>query len=275
MKKDIRIGCQGWNYADWVSKTVGPGVFYPVGTKPSDMLGVYSLGFDTVEVDSTFYAIPTESAVEGWYRKTPDSFTFALKLPREVTHERALHSESFPILAAFCDRARILKEKLFAVLVQLPPSFEANRENAKRLRVFLASLPDDIHFSVEFRHRDWMVDWTFDELDSRGASLCLVEGGWIPREKMLERVTSAEGKRVYVRFMGERDIERFDRVHRPMDGNLAVWADELLKLKSAETGVYFSNFYEGLATASANKFKRLMGQEAIGADDLESQGKLF
>lgn len=275
MKTDIRIGCQGWNYEDWVSKALGDKVFYPHGTKSSDTLGVYAKAFTTVEVDSTFYAIPSASAVEGWYKRTPDGFTFALKLPREITHERMLHEEAEPILHGFCERASELKEKLTSVLVQLPPAFDATKENAVRLRRFLSRLPRGIHFSVEFRSRDWMVPWTYDELAKNGASLCLVEGSWIPRESMFESTGSVSAESVYVRFMGERDITKFDRVHREMDHVLRLWADRLPLIVAKEVNVYFSNFFEGLAPVSCNKLKELLGQTVVAPDALENQKSLF
>lgn len=275
MKKEIRIGCQGWNYEDWVSKALGEKVFYPHGTKSSDTLGVYAKAFGTVEVDSTFYAIPAASAVEGWYKRTPDGFTFALKLPREITHERMLHEEAEPILHAFSERVSELKEKLVSVLVQLPPAFDATKENAVRLRRFLSRLPRGIHFSVEFRSRDWLVPWTYDELAKHGASLCLVEGSWIPREKMFEAIDAIRSESAYVRFMGDRDITRFDRVHREMDHVLRIWAGQLPRIGSKNVNVYFSNFFEGLAPVSCNKLKELLGQPSVGPDALESQKSLF
>lgn len=271
----IRIGAQGWNYADWTTKALGEPVFYPRGTKPSDMLGIYSRVFGTVEVDSTFYAIPTGAAIESWYNKTPADFTFALKLPREITHERLLHDDTQPILFAFCERASELREKLAAVLIQLPPSFEASRENALRLRGFLRMLPKNIHFSVEFRHRDWMVPWTYEELGKNGASLCIVEGEWIPRELMFEAIEHIDSSLTYIRFMGPRDIERFDCVHRAQDANIVVWAHEIMKIRSEKVLVYFSNFYEGIATVSSNKLRAQLGQSTTDPAALENQKTLF
>src|ERR1044072_5353797 len=87
----VHVGCQGWNYDDWVTPALGRrAVFYPRGTRADRMLDVYARAFDTVEVDSTFYAIPTDSAVDGWRRRAPLDFTFALKLPREITHDHGL-----------------------------------------------------------------------------------------------------------------------------------------------------------------------------------------
>jgi uncharacterized protein YecE (DUF72 family) len=274
-KSKIQIGCQGWNYDDWTTRAAGETVFYPRGTKSNEMLGVYAKAFETVEVDSTFYAIPASSTIEGWYQKTPDDFTFSLKMPQEITHEHALRQSSFPILDEFCERILELKKKLATVLIQLAPQFEASRENAVTLREFLARLPQDIRFAVEFRDSQWVVDWTFEELEKNKVALCLVEGNWIPREMMFEAIEIRTADFSYIRFMGERDLVKFDRVYREGDLNLQIWREEIQKTKAKEIYIYFSNFYEGHAPESVNKLKNLLGQKTIDAADLEDQGSLF
>jgi uncharacterized protein YecE (DUF72 family) len=271
----IRIGCQGWNYDDWTTKAGDETVFYPRGTRSNEMLGFYAEIFDTVEVDSTFYAIPASSTVENWYQKTPENFTFSLKLPREITHEYGLREPSFPALNEFCERVLLLKEKLGAVLVQLPPNFEASKENAQALREFLAELPKQIRFAIEFRERQWLTDWTFEELEKNKVALCLVEGSWIPREKNFEAMGKRTADFAYIRFMGERDLTTFDKVVRPQDAHLQMWQEEIEKLKTKDTYIYFSNFYEGFAPATVNKLKELLGQKTIEASVLENQKSLF
>lgn len=274
-KAQISVGCQGWNYSDWVTKIGGERLFYPRGTKAGEMLEVYSKVFETVEVDSTFYAIPSVSAVEGWYEKTGENFTFSLKLPQEITHEHVLRETSYGIADEFCERVLLLKEKLAAVLIQFAPQFEGNKENARNLRDFLARLPKEIRFAVEFRNRNWFVEWTFEELEKNKIALCLVEGSWIPRELMFEAMRKPTADFSYVRWMGERDLTSFDEVVRPQDANLAMWKAELERMKAKETFAYFSNFYEGYAPASAEKLLKLDGQKMIETGSLETQGSLF
>lgn len=274
-KSKIHIGCQGWNYADWTTKAGGENVFYPRGTRSNEMLETYAKVFQTVEVDSTFYAIPTSSAIENWYRKTPDNFTFSLKLPREITHEHSLQSTAFHVLEEFCERLELLKEKLAVVLIQLPPQFEANKENAQSLRDFLAGLPKAIRFAVEFRNREWLIDWTFEELEKNSVALCLVEGNWIPREATFEAIGKLKNDFAYVRFMGERDLTSFDAVQRPQDANLQMWKTEIERLRAKDVFVYFSNFYEGHAPASVNKLKKSFNQETVETSVLETQKSLF
>lgn len=275
LKSKIQIGCQGWNYDDWTTKADGETVFYPRGTKSNEMLETYARVFETIEVDSTFYAIPASSAVENWHRKTPADFTFSLKLPREITHEKHLQSTAYEILEEFCERVALLQEKLAVVLVQLPPQFEANKENAQRLRDFLARLPKEIRFAVEFRNREWLIDWTFEELKKNSVALGSVEGSWIPRAMMFEAIGRKTADFAYLRFMGERDLLKFDRIYRQQDANLQMWKTEIESVKAEDVYIYFSNFYEGHAPGSVNKLKELFEQPITKASVLETQKSLF
>src|SRR4051812_4947854 len=273
----VSVGCQGWNYDDWVTPALSQrAVFYPRGTRADRMLDFYARAFDTVEVDSTFYAIPTDSALDGWRRRAPAGFTFALKLPREITHEHALvGARAERVLEDFCRAARRLGDKLAAVLVQLPPQFEATRENLRALSEFLPLLPGDIRFAVEFRDPFWFEEELLVPLSLRpNVSLALVEGPWATRERVWRAAASLldTSDFTYVRWMGARDITRFDEVVRERDLNLSKWvaAVERLRERGSEVFAYFSNFYEGHAPASANKLKRLLGQHAADPEEFES-----
>ena len=261
----------------------GPGggraVFYPRGTRAADMLGVYSRAFETVEVDSTFYAIPSAQTVDGWAKRTPEGFTFSLKLPQEITHQRALRSGSTILLEEFCARARQLESRLGVVLIQLPPQFELTTENARALRDFLPSLPRDIRFSIEFRHPDWMRQRVVDLLAKHNVALALIEGRWIESAEMRRLMERPTADFIYIRWMGERDLMRFDTVQRREDRNLQEWSEIIARLREGsrvrEVFAYFSNFYEGHAPASANKLKRMLGQAVVEASTLEDQPSLF
>lgn len=274
-KSKIEIGCQGWNYDDWTTKAGGESIFYPRGTRSNEMLALYAEIFDTIEVDSTFYAIPPLATFESWYKKTPENFTFSLKLPQEITHTHGLRKSSFIVIDEFCEKAKELKEKLAVVLIQMPPQFEATKENAQNLRNFLEFLPKDVRFAVEFRNREWLVDWTFEELEKNKVALAFVEGKWIPRDLMFQAIEKTRNQFAYVRFMGERDLLSFDRIYRNEDTLLEIWKEEISKINAKEIFVYFSNFFEGHAPASVNKLKELLGQKITDASKLENQGSLF
>jgi uncharacterized protein YecE (DUF72 family) len=278
----VHVGCQGWNYDDWVTPAAAArAVFYPRGTRADRMLEAYARAFETVEVDSTFYAAPAESVLEAWARRTPDGFTFALKLPQEITHEQHLRGpRAEAALADFCARARRLGPKLAAVLVQLPPQFEATAENARALSDFLPRLPEDIRFAVELRDPFWFEEELLAPLARRpNVSLALVEGPWVTRERLWRAAAGLldASEFAYLRWMGARDLTRFDRVEREMDTNLDRWsrAVERLAERRLKVYAYFSNFYEGHAPASANKLRRLLGQDIVEPDELEDQPSLF
>lgn len=272
-KSKIAIGCQSWTYGDWVTKP-GDASFYPRGTRSGEMLELYAKVFETIEVDSTVYGVRPGS-IEKWYKQTPENFTFSLKMPREITREKGLSKETFPLLEEFCESALELKKKLGAVLILLSRQFEPTAENASNLREFLSRLPREIRFAIEFRDPAWLVERTFEELEKRRIALCLVEGKWIPREKFFAAVESSSVDFAYVRFRGERDLLKFDKIYRPQDANLQIWKEEIERMKAKEIFVYFSNFYEGHAPASANKLRKLLGQKPVEPSDLEKQGSLF
>jgi uncharacterized protein YecE (DUF72 family) len=274
----VRVGCQGWNYEDWVSGAGGSlPVFYPRGTRAPEMLEVYARAFETVEVDSTFYAIPSAQTIEGWTKRTPEGFTFSLKLPQEITHTRALRNGSGILLEEFSARARALGPRLGVVLIQLPPQFELTTENAHALKEFLPLLPRDIRFSIEFRHPSWMRRRVADLLSKHKVAIALADGPWIERAEMLQFIQRPTAEFAYVRWMGERDLLRFDRVQRARDKNLQAWYEKIAELqtRTSEVFAYFSNFYEGHAPASANKLKRLLKQQVVEASTLEDQPSLF
>ena len=269
------IGCQSWGYDDWVTKADGPPVFYPRGTKQADMLEQYARLLDTVEVDSTAYGTPPASTFEGWLEKSSEGFRFSLKVPRLITHEFSLDERSFPVMLEFCERARLLGERLGTVLIQLPAAFESNKPNGQRLREFLPVLPKDLRFAVEFREPGWFVHWTFEELNEANVALAMVEGPWVDREVMFRSFGHLKTGHAYVRVMGERDLVKFDRVYRNRDEELEKWAECLPKLQADEVFIYTDNHFEGHAPATANKLKKLLGMPLADPGEIEAQASLF
>ena len=273
--KTFRVGCQSWQYEDWVSKPGEDPVFYPRGTRPADMLEHYSQVFDTIEVDSTAYGTPALSTLEGWVAATPDNFLFSLKVPRAITHEFSLLPQSYPLMDEFTDAARLLGRKLGAVLIQLPASFESTKDNGTALRSFVSRLPGDINFAVEFRHRGWFVEWTFDELNENGAALALVAGKWVPEDVMFSAFEKTNAPIAYLRMMGIRDLDKFDRIYRDRIQEIRQWAARTKSLKAEEVFVYLDNYFEGHAPATANRFKAELGLSFTDPQQLDPQASLF
>ena len=265
----IRLGTQGWNYDAWV------GPFYPSGTRPADYLTVYARAFDTVEVDSTFYAVPAAKTVRGWYDRTPAGFTFALKLPQEITHERRLR-DADDVALQFYDRARELGEKLGPVLIQLGPDFGPVELPA--LAALLPKLPRDIRFAVEFRQRGWINDGVLALLAEHDVALTLSDARWIPRKQMMQLAAQPTADFVYVRWMGpDRAIVDYSRIQVDRAQELELWSGVLwpLAVKGRAVFGYVNNHFAGHSPESARQLQLLLRQTPVDPARLGEQLTLF
>jgi uncharacterized protein YecE (DUF72 family) len=268
MSAEIRIGTQGWNYEGWVRS------FYPPKTPAKEMLSLYAKVFDTVEIDSTFYAIPAENSVRGWYEKTPKGFLFSVKLPSEITHKNRLR-ESEIYLLDFVHRMLLLKEKLGCILIQLPPDFPPSENKA--LSKFLKILPDGFNFAVEFRDANWINQSILAELEEHRVALALTDGKWIHREKSLSLVEQQKSPFSYVRWLGPRELTDFSRIQIDRTQELSLWAEafSVISQKSSIIYGYFNNHYQGHSPASSNAFKKQLGISTIDPSSLIVQPSLF
>ena len=268
MTSGIYIGTQGWSYDGWC------GSFYPAKTPKRDQLGLYAKIFDTVEIDSSFYAIPPETSFKGWYEKTPSGFKFSLKLPGEITHQNRLR-DSDDFLAEFCTRARILKEKLACILVQLPPDFSPHQHSV--LSTFLSRLPSDINFAFEFRDRNWISRSLVEELEGHGSSLALVDGKWIPREHSFTLLPYISSRFCYLRWLGARELTDYSRIQIDRSREYKQWDEAINVLKRTTPQIfgYFNNHFQGHSPASANQLKALLGLAVTSPDVLITQPSLF
>jgi uncharacterized protein YecE (DUF72 family) len=268
MAGSVHLGTQGWNYDAWV------GPFYPPRTRATEFLTVYARAFDTVEVDSTFYAVPSARTVRGWGERTPANFRFALKMPQEITHERRLRGCA-DAAREFLDRARELGPKLAVVLLQFGPDFAPAELPA--LAEFLPSLPQDIRFAVEFRHRGWIYDGVLALLGEHGVSLALTDGKWIPRKQVLALADRPTADLIYVRWLGSREIVDFSRVQMDRTRDLEAWAEVIARLERDGRTIYgyFNNHFSGHSPASARDLQRLLHQTPVDPAQLGEQMMLF
>lgn len=269
---EIRVGAQGWNYADWV------GPLYPRGARAAEYLDLYVRAFDTVEIDSTFYAIPAEGAGRSWRERAREGFVYSLKLPQEITHVRRLE-ESAGVLDAFCARARELGDRLGAILIQMPPDFSPRSRGA--LEAFVALLPGDLRFAIEFRDRAWVaeerLEALLDLLGEHRVALALCDSKWLPSETMMALARRPTADFSYLRWLGPRELTEYSRLQIDHTRELEQWAEAVAAL-SAQVSVvyaYFNNHYEGHSPLSANRFKKMLGLDAIDPDALISQPSLF
>ena len=155
----FHLGTMGWSYPHWV------GNLYPAGTRSEGFLREYSRHFDTVEVDSSFYRIPSRGVVEVWRDETGEDFIFSAKFPKSITHEGVL-GEAPEKVAVFLKNMRALGGKLGPLLLQFPPGF--GPDEMGRLRDFLAGLPEGLRYAVEIRDRRWLGEGFYSLLTGPG-----------------------------------------------------------------------------------------------------------
>jgi uncharacterized protein YecE (DUF72 family) len=162
---NIRIGTSGFSYKEW------KGSFYPEDIAASDMLRFYAGKFSTVEINNTFYRMPTAAVLSGWAEQVPDGFTFALKASQRITHRSRL-KDAADSVEFFFRVATTLGDRLGPVLFQLPPNL---KKDLPRLADFLTLLPAGSRSAFEFRHASWFEDDVYEALRGAGAALCVAE----------------------------------------------------------------------------------------------------
>lgn len=262
----LRIGTSGWSYKDW------EGPFYPPGARAQDYLGHYGRTFGTVEVDSTFYALPRAQVVENWARRSPESFVFAAKFPRDITHEPG-GLERFDLAAEFVERMGLLGAKRGPLLMQFPSRFRVER--LPELARLLAALPGGARYAVEFRHADWHCEPVLALLAERNVAWAAGVG---PQNPPVRPLTADFA---YLRWIGDRSIERFDRVQLDRREELRGWAEwiEAQRERLREIYGYFNNHYAGHGPASAGALLGLLGEAPppppVDVQPPPDQGDLF
>lgn len=165
------IGTSGWHYQHW------RGPVYPPELPSTRWLEHYVTLFDSVEINNSFYRLPSATTLACWRDDTPRDFVFSLKASRFITHNKKLKGmDSF---ALFFDRIQAIRSKLGVILFQLPPRW---RVNVERLDEFLSGLPSGLHCAFEFRHPSWHCDAVYDSLKKHKAAFCVhdIEGFTAP-----------------------------------------------------------------------------------------------
>ncbi len=216
------IGTSGYNYPEW------RGSFYPEKFPAAKMLEYYSSRFNTVEINYTFYRMPTAKQLASWAAIAPASFTFTLKAPRRITHDSKLqHCED--TLAAFCAVANTLGPRLGVLLFQLPPHF---RRSLAILEHFLACLPEGTRAAFEFRHESWHGEEVYAALRRRRVALCIADS-----EKMsTPRIVTADYGYFRLRDEGYQsaDIQKWAETIRALAPGLK---DVFVYFKHEEQGI--------------------------------------
>ena len=237
----------GFSYKDWL------GNFYPQFCPQADFLQYYASQFKTVEIDSTWYRIPSAQTVAKWARITPKDFVFTAKFPQAVTHEGDLGSRAENALA-FIDVMRGLDSKLGALLLQFPYSFKP--EEHKLLTGLLDVLPKDMPIAVELRNKHWLTEDLFGELRRRDLALCLADHPWVPR--LAEKTADFQ----YIRMLGDRKKIESDFSHIRFDREKELqWWREVISDFAGQGGnifVFFNNHYSGHAPTTARRLAAIL-----------------
>jgi uncharacterized protein YecE (DUF72 family) len=253
----VRIGCSGWSYKDW------DGVFYPKWLASEDYLSFYSKVFNCVEVDSSFYRIPSQFMVSKWRSNTPVGFVFSPKLPKKITHEKKLEDSESTLMYFYSVMSK-LKEKLGPIAIQLPPSVKLSTHQ-DILKEFLSTLSPEFKHAIEFRHRSWFTPEVYSLLRKNNVSMIWALNQYV------ESPPEATADFVYLRMVGDREITEFTGVQKDRSEDMDRWATSVKENASKfESGyVFFNNHFAGFSPESANEFRRLLGMMEL---DWNAQG---
>ncbi len=234
------IGTSGWSYNHWQD------VFYPESLKKSDYFSFYLRHFTTVELNNSFYHLPSPEALKTWNDQSPEDFIFSIKASRYITHMKKLNDPG-EALATFFDRINILQSKAEVVLFQLPPRWHCNLE---RLRTFIALLPSGRRYSFEFRDQSWYREEVYELLEKNNLAYCMYElnGHQSPK------VVTADY--VYIRLHGPDGPYQGSY----SDQELSGWAGAISSWISLgkDCYFYFDNDQNGYAVKNALRLKEML-----------------
>ncbi|MDI6852257.1 MAG: DUF72 domain-containing protein [Deltaproteobacteria bacterium] len=228
----IFVGTSGFGYQEWKGK------FYPDKISSKEMLRFYAQRFTAVEINNTFYHMPTEPILSSWAGQVPDDFVFALKAPQVITHLKRLRNVDAE--AGYLFRTlSILDRKLGPVLFQFPKSFRADRP---ALAGFLALIPGGVSCAFDFRSPSWLEGGILDLLSGRGCSLCITDADEKPADEIVKTATWG-----YLRL----------RRTAYTDADLSQWLEKILAQKWEAAFVFFKHEEEAKGPELARRFREL------------------
>jgi uncharacterized protein YecE (DUF72 family) len=234
----ILVGTSGYNYPEW------KGSFYPADLPAAKMLPYYASKFHSVEINYSFYRMPTSKIVAGWAAQVPADFRFTLKAPKRITHDKRLRAaEVADSLHAFVGVAGELGPRLGALLFQLPPNF---KKDLPLLNEFLSLLPPKVTAAFEFRNDSWLSDDVYDALRARNIALCIADS----EKRETPALTTADYAYFRLRDEGYQDAD------------IARWTDSVKDLggKCSDVFVYFKHEDEGKGAAFGQQMLTLLAK---------------
>jgi uncharacterized protein YecE (DUF72 family) len=280
----IFLGTSSFTAAGW------QGPFYPRGMKLRDFLRFYAEHFDTVEIDSTFYGIPSANAVKGWTVKTPKEFIFSVKVPQIITHEKVLaHCDAE--FEQFLHAMDILGEKLGPIVFQFPffsrSVFRDRHEFTDRLVPFLKKLPATHKFALELRNEDWLNAEFAGLLREYKVALVLQDLSHMPLpDELAKRFDPITADWTYIRWLGDRKgiealTQSWDKTVVDRTVQLGSWVDFCYEVRKRGVMVYAyaNNHYAGHAPGTIEQFRNLWNSKGLpelqGPRQTRQQPSLF
>ena len=234
----VSVGTSGYSYKEW------KGTFYPDDLPASKMLPFYAQHFRSVEINNTFYRMPEEKTLTKWASEVPDGFTFVLKAPQRITHQKKLAGAEDEV-RYFLEVAKVLGPKLGPLLFQLPPYF---RKDLDKLRAFLSLVPKESRVALEVRNESWLADDVYDALREHDAALCISDTDEVADPDRLIVPTASWG---YLRLR---------RTEYPGHA-LEAWAARVQRQSWSAAYVFFKHEDEGKGPAFARTFLSVLSPE--------------
>ena len=234
----IHIGTSGWAYKHWRN------TFYPENVKVKDQFSYYIDNFNSVEINNTFYGMPSDATFQNWESQVPEDFVYVIKANRFITHMKKLHDPEDSILI-FMEKVKFLEKKLGAVLFQLPPSLKVD---LRLLEDFLMALSPKNRYVFEFRNSSWYLPEVYQLLEKYNCAFCIYElAGHISPIKVTADF-------VYVRLHGPTAVKYQGSYS---DETLKEWADQCIKwLETKDVFIFFDNDEKGYAAFNALHLKK-------------------
>jgi uncharacterized protein YecE (DUF72 family) len=264
----LHLGTSSFSHESWV------GSFYPAGTRAGDFLPLYAERYDTVEIDATWYRIPSKAQARSWAAKVPNGFRIALKVPQVVTHEKVL-VDCGEEMKAFLDACDAMGDRLGPILFQFQyfrrDAFASVDAFLGRLAPFLETLPPGRRYALEVRNKGWVGAPLLDLLRRHRIAYALIDHPWMPPgDELVRKLDVVTSDFAYVRWLGDRKgiearTESWDRLIVDRTAEMERWVPTLASLleRNIELFGYFNNHYAGHAPGSIELLRRVW-RERLG-----------
>jgi uncharacterized protein YecE (DUF72 family) len=265
----LYLGTSSWSCDDW------RGTVYPADAKSSEYLPYYARRFTAVEIDMTFYRIPTPAMVNGWSQRTPTGFRFAAKIPQVITHEKVLR-DCQDELQQFTEVMSLLGDKLGPLLFQFPYFSKRHFSDAQafldRLEPMLDQLPEGYQFAVEVRNRRWITRRLLDLLRAYRVALALTDHAWMPPiQELIRQHDVVTADFAYFRWLGDRQAmeaitQKWDHLVVDRTQDTRTWVTIARQLLARDLTVYgfYNNHYAGHSPGSLALFSEIWKQSNAG-----------